>query len=65
MRKMRKRPHAYDFICSCKYMYDCIERGILKSKSLPIYSTIQISQLLDFVPGYIYILAAFVYIYTH
>ena len=41
-RKMRERRHAYDFICPCKYMYDCIDRGNLKSKVYHV-SNVQIN----------------------
>ena len=49
---MRERRQAYDFICPCKYMYDCIDRGILKSK---VYHISRIFRLIfGSVTGYIY-----------
>lgn len=49
---MRKSRHAYDFTCPCIYMYDCIERGILKSKVYYVSRKFRLT--FGFVPGYIY-----------
>ena len=50
---MRKRRHAYDFICPCKYMYDCIDLGVLKSKVYHISGIFRLT--FGSVTGYLHI----------